>query len=56
MKLVFKSGEELEFTAIVLKTEHVSIVRCNRKFYLINNKNVTEGKEWVCSKNASDQR
>lgn len=54
MKLVFNTGEVIEFTAVVIKTKYVSIVRNNRKFYLINNKNVTEGKEWVCPKDASD--
>lgn len=55
MKLIFKNGEELEFTSVVIRTEHVSIVRNGRKFYLVNNKDVTEGKEWISPKNARDK-
>lgn len=55
MKLVFSNGEELEFTSVVIRTEFVSIVRNGRKFYLVNNKDVTEGKEWISTKNAREQ-
>ncbi len=56
MKLAAKDGETLEITSVVLKTEHISVVRDGRKFFLVNNKNVTDGKEWVSPKNAREQR
>lgn len=56
MQLVANNEEKLSITSVVLRTEHISVVRDGRKFFLVNNKNVTDGKEWISSQNARKQR
>lgn len=51
----FRSDDSLEFTSVVLKTKYMTMVKSGRKFYIINNNNVTEGKEWVCPKASGDK-
>lgn len=50
MPTIASNENKLEITSVVLRTPYVAIVRDGRKFYLVNTKKVTEGRELVCMK------